>query len=327
MGKIVAMSSSLDPFVETIIQLTKKKHPKVLAIPTAAYDSKTACAETEQSFNQRNCRVDVLYLSETASKQTVIDKTLTSDVIFVEGGNTIRMLRLWRKQGVFEILKHAHQNGIVLTGDSAGAICWFEKAISGPLPSKPLFSLPAKFQNELNQGASPWQQNDPEKRVSAELRESFVKNGISLSTGASVFWLYGLWGNRKGCWWMICDRGNGEQHYIQKKQGKLYLCKKERFMQSTGLGLIPGRLCCHYEARKDGLKALVRKTGGVAIGAEDRCALIVIDGQYRIMSEGGSKVYKVFWKRGKFYEAAIEQKEEMMPIGELNHKSISSNDT
>ena len=100
MGKIVAISSSLDPFAETIIQLAKKKNPKVLVIPTAAYDSKIACADTEQRFNQRNCRVDALYLSEAASKQTIIDKILMSDIIYVEGGNTIRMLRLWRKQGV-----------------------------------------------------------------------------------------------------------------------------------------------------------------------------------------------------------------------------------
>jgi dipeptidase E len=35
------------------------------------------------------------------------------------------MMRLWRRRGVDTVLKEAYQRGIVLSGLSAGAICWF----------------------------------------------------------------------------------------------------------------------------------------------------------------------------------------------------------
>ena len=42
------------------------------------------------------------------------------------GGNTLKMMTLWRKLGVDNILKKAHKKGVVLSGISAGSICWFK---------------------------------------------------------------------------------------------------------------------------------------------------------------------------------------------------------
>jgi peptidase E len=51
-------------------------------------------------------------------------------VIFIGGGNTKSMLAVWRDWGVPEILREAWESGIVLTGVSAGAICWFEQGVT-----------------------------------------------------------------------------------------------------------------------------------------------------------------------------------------------------
>ena len=48
-----------------------------------------------------------------------------SDIVYVGGGNTLRMMKIWRKRGVDEILRAAYKKEIVLSGVSAGAICWF----------------------------------------------------------------------------------------------------------------------------------------------------------------------------------------------------------
>ena len=40
------------------------------------------------------------------------------------------MLAVWREWGVPEILREAWDSGIVLTGVSAGAICWFEQGVT-----------------------------------------------------------------------------------------------------------------------------------------------------------------------------------------------------
>jgi len=55
---------------------------------------------------------------------------LAHDVILVSGGNTANALAIWRVQGFDEILREAWQAGALLTGWSAGMICWFEHAVT-----------------------------------------------------------------------------------------------------------------------------------------------------------------------------------------------------
>ena len=51
-------------------------------------------------------------------------------MIFVGGGNTANMLAIWRVHGLDRILREAWESGIVLTGGSAGMICWFEAGVT-----------------------------------------------------------------------------------------------------------------------------------------------------------------------------------------------------
>ena len=55
---------------------------------------------------------------------------LSHDVIVVGGGNTANMLAVWRVHGFDRILREAWEKGIVLTGWSAGMICWFEAGVT-----------------------------------------------------------------------------------------------------------------------------------------------------------------------------------------------------
>jgi peptidase E len=56
--------------------------------------------------------------------------TLAHDVILVGGGSTANALAVWRVHGFDEILREAWQQGILLTGWSAGMICWFEHGVT-----------------------------------------------------------------------------------------------------------------------------------------------------------------------------------------------------
>jgi peptidase E len=56
--------------------------------------------------------------------------SLAHDVILVCGGNTANMLAVWRVHGFDAILREAWEAGILLTGWSAGMICWFEAGIT-----------------------------------------------------------------------------------------------------------------------------------------------------------------------------------------------------
>ncbi len=114
-----------------IIKQSGKKKPKLLFIPTASSDSEGYFEIIKKHFSKLGCKVSVLYLiREKQSKKEIEQKILSSDIIYVGGGNTLAMMTLWRKIGVDKILKKAHKKGIVLSGLSAGAICWFESGNS-----------------------------------------------------------------------------------------------------------------------------------------------------------------------------------------------------
>lgn len=55
---------------------------------------------------------------------------LSQDVILVSGGNTKTMLAAWHDYGLPELLREAWENGTILAGSSAGAICWFEQCLT-----------------------------------------------------------------------------------------------------------------------------------------------------------------------------------------------------
>src|SRR6476659_10271226 len=55
---------------------------------------------------------------------------LSSDAILVCGGNTANMLAVWRLHGFDAILREAWEAGVLLTGWSAGMICWYEAGVT-----------------------------------------------------------------------------------------------------------------------------------------------------------------------------------------------------
>ena len=54
------------------------------------------------------------------------DLLLSQDVIFVGGGSVANLMAVWRVHGLDAIMRQAWQQGTVLAGVSAGALCWFE---------------------------------------------------------------------------------------------------------------------------------------------------------------------------------------------------------
>src|SRR5262245_46261812 len=53
------------------------------------------------------------------------DLLLSQDMVFVGGGSVANMLAVWRVHGVDLIMRRAWEAGVVLSGISAGALCWF----------------------------------------------------------------------------------------------------------------------------------------------------------------------------------------------------------
>lgn len=115
-------------FDRRIVALSKKKHPHVLFIPTASGESESYIEMFKKVYETKlGCKVNVLYLlHEKPSKKELRQKILSTDIIYVGGGNTLKMMKRWRLLGVDTILKEAYNKGIVCAGVSAGGICWFD---------------------------------------------------------------------------------------------------------------------------------------------------------------------------------------------------------
>ena len=138
MGKIVIIGGGELKDLETLVfdrricELTGKKHPNALFIPTASGEPEGYIETFNKVYGKKlGCKTDVLYLiKEKPSEKEIRRKILGSDLVYVGGGNTLKMMNLWRKSGVDNCLRQAYRNGTVLSGLSAGGICWFEYGYS-----------------------------------------------------------------------------------------------------------------------------------------------------------------------------------------------------
>lgn len=248
MGKIVAIgggeigrpgypieTTSID---QEIVNLTGKSHPKILFIPTASLDSTGYYETVKAHFDSRlNCSTDVLYLiREKPTIQEIERKLFSSDTVYVGGGNTLRMMNVWKNYGLTDLLRKAHAKGIVLSGLSAGAICWFRY-------------------------------------------------------------------------------GNSDSRKFTKSNTRL--------IRVSGLNLVNALFCPHYDVeqdRKAELKAMMKKTPGIALALDNCSALEIVDSNYRVISsKKTANAYKVYWKKGKFFHELIP-KREFLPLEELLKK-------
>ena len=111
-----------------ILKQTKKKNPKICFIPTATGDNEAYKVNFYSTFTNLNCCPSHLdFFKRTPDLNELI---LNQDAIFVGGGNTKSMLAVWKEWGLDKILKKAYLNGTVMSGVSAGAICWFQNGIT-----------------------------------------------------------------------------------------------------------------------------------------------------------------------------------------------------
>ncbi len=115
-----------------IIRLSGKQKPRLLFIPTASSDAQGYIQTVQNHFGKRlNCKVDTLLLIKSKpSLKLIKHKIMNTDIIYVGGGDTGTMIKVWQSYGVDKILKAAYDQGIILSGLSAGAICWFKYGLS-----------------------------------------------------------------------------------------------------------------------------------------------------------------------------------------------------
>ena len=101
-----------------------RERPRVCFLATASGDSPGYIANFYAAFARK---AEASHLALFVRDEVDIDGFLfDQDVVYVGGGNTENMLAIWRVHGVDRALRRAWESGVVMTGISAGSLCWFE---------------------------------------------------------------------------------------------------------------------------------------------------------------------------------------------------------
>jgi peptidase E len=114
------------PFRDYLCGLTGRAGPRIAVLTTASGDDPAGAALTCAWLEGGGTEVGHLALFPMPSVADPEDFLLSQDLIFVGGGSVANMLAVWRVHQLDRILRAAWQAGVVLSGVSAGAICWFE---------------------------------------------------------------------------------------------------------------------------------------------------------------------------------------------------------
>jgi dipeptidase E len=171
-----------------LIAQTGKKNPKVCFLPQASSEDKAYVAKFFEVFLSLGAKPSWLSLFSPV-KTADLDKLLEQDLIYVGGGNTKSMLALWQTWGVDQLLKKAYQQGTVLSGISAGAICWFDQCITDSV--SPLGHLDGL--GWLQGSCCPHFDSEPDRRPTylTMIKNKLCKPGIALQDHSAAHFIDG----------------------------------------------------------------------------------------------------------------------------------------
>ena len=138
------------------------ERPRICILPTASGDTSDQIASFYSAFGERHCEPSDVSLFRLGRRPLELrDHLLEQDLIYVGGGSMLNLLAVWEAHDIASILSLAWRQGIVLAGQSAGAMCWFEAGItksSGkPLAAAGLGMLEGSLCVHYN--------NEPERRA------------------------------------------------------------------------------------------------------------------------------------------------------------------
>ncbi|MFP4343260.1 MAG: Type 1 glutamine amidotransferase-like domain-containing protein [Anaerolineales bacterium] len=143
-----------------ILDQTDKERPRVCFLAQASSESPDYTIKFYGAFARLGARPTHLSLFRLPTAD-LASFLLEQDVIYVSGGNTRSMLALWREWELDTILRQAWEQGVLLTGLSAGAICWFEEGVTDSVPGE---LGPLECLGYLAGSCCPHYDGEPERR-------------------------------------------------------------------------------------------------------------------------------------------------------------------
>jgi peptidase E len=171
------------------MELSGVPAPRLCVLNTAMGDDPNANLRFYDRLAPTTARVRHLALFPMPNVEDPEDLLMSQDVIFVGGGSVANMVAVWRVHGLDEILRKAWHAGVVLTGSSAGGICWFEGGTTDSFGAKlrpftdGLGMLPGSFCPHFN--------SEPERRPLYQrlVADGALPGGIACDDGVGAHFI------------------------------------------------------------------------------------------------------------------------------------------
>jgi dipeptidase E len=162
------------------------KRPRICILPTASGDTSDLISSFYAAFGERSCEPSDISLFRLGRRPLALrDHLLAQDLIYVGGGSLVNLLAVWEAHDIAAILSLAWRQGIVLAGQSAGALCWFEAGITKS-SGKPLAAAGLGF---LDGSLCVHYNNEPERRAAyLDAVGAGMPPGYGLDDYAGLLW-------------------------------------------------------------------------------------------------------------------------------------------
>jgi dipeptidase E len=206
----------LDDF---ILSLARRQPARVCFIPTASADSATYIAKFYRAFTGRCTPTDLtLFDAPALPRQPPRGDDLPTfvreqDVFYVGGGSTANLLAIWRMHGLDVLLRKAWKAGAVMSGISAGMLCWFEGGLTDSFGDLQLLDDGLGLARGI---ACPHYDGEAKRRGAFhKLMKSVAKVGWAAEDGAALHFV----GSRLHE--AVSSRPNATAYRVQAKKGKV----------------------------------------------------------------------------------------------------------
>jgi dipeptidase E len=120
-----------DAICDLIVELAESPRPRICLLPTASGDPEDQIARFRRAFAERDCVPQVISLFRLAENPVDLRRELLEqDVIYAGGGSMVNLAAIWRAHGLDDVLRECWREGILICGQSAGAMIWFQGGIT-----------------------------------------------------------------------------------------------------------------------------------------------------------------------------------------------------
>ena len=178
------LDESLDQFV---IDQLKKTNIKIGFLATASKDDEKKISLFYKRFE--NNEFELSHFNLTSNINGFSKWLLSKDIVYIGGGNTVFMLEIWKKNKLEHVFKDAYEKGIILSGISAGAVCWFDWILSDSVG--PGFN-PLRGLNLISGSCTPHSSNiERMKQFESDIKNNKLPNGIAIDDGVAVLFIDG----------------------------------------------------------------------------------------------------------------------------------------